>query len=95
MICRLIIITIIIIFSAPNTLIIVCIIVALIHLIVKPYASKILNVFDGLILHMMIYIVSIIDPHDSHSNYSKSVYYTDYASDIVLYDAAVCVQSKD
>ena len=68
MICRLIIITIIIIFSAPNTLIIVCIIVALIHLIFKPYASNILNVFDGLILHMMIFIVSIIDPHDSHSN---------------------------
>ena len=78
MICRLIIIMIIIMnpyidFPCHYILIIVCIIMALIHLIVRPYASNILNVFDGLILHMMIFIVSIIDPNDTHSNNSITI----------------------
>ena len=54
-ICRLVIIIIIIINSSINfpghfVLIILCTTMALIHLVVKPYASDILNVFDGLIL---------------------------------------------
>ena len=65
MICRLLIIIIIIANSSNNfitsyILIAVCGIIALIHLIIKPYANnKILNRFDGLILQLIIYILAL------------------------------------
>ena len=69
MICRLITIIIIIIDSSTNgfygryILIIIHIIMALIHIIVKPYANNVLNVFDGVVLHLMIFAVSALDPY--------------------------------
>ena len=91
MICRLIIIVIIILspyvdFPCHYILIILCINMALIHLIVKPYASNILNVFDGLILHMMIFIVSIIDPNDPHSsNTARGIVYITLIVPVILF----------
>ena len=60
MICRVVIISIIIITSSNKNithilLLIISTILLLIQLIVKPYKSKILNIFDGAILHMMIF----------------------------------------
>ena len=40
-------------------LIIACGIIALIQLTVKPYNSEILNKFDGVILHLIIFIVAL------------------------------------
>ena len=59
MICRLVIITIIIANSSNNlviqySLITVCVITALIHLILKPYSNPLLNDFDGAILLILI-----------------------------------------
>ena len=62
MICRLVIITIIVInssndFVATYSLIIVCGLADLIHAMVKPYKQEILNKFDAIILHLIIFIV--------------------------------------
>ena len=72
MICRLVIITIVIANSsnelvASYVLIVACVIIALIHLTVKPYNNEILNKFDGVILHLIICIVALplIDDFDS------------------------------
>ena len=46
---------------------------ASIHLVVKPYASDILNVFDGLILQLMSFIVSVFD-FDDPSAVTEVVY---------------------
>ena len=69
MICRLITIIIIIIDSSSNgfygryMFITTHIIMALIHIIVKPYANNVLNVFDAVVLHLMIFAVSALDPY--------------------------------
>ena len=73
MICRVMIITIIIIQSSTDIygrylLVILCTITALIHLIVKPYASNILNIFDGVILQLMVFAVAGFDFDDHFSN---------------------------
>ena len=73
MICRVIIIIIIIIHSSGDfysryLLITLCTITALIHLIVRPYANNILNMFDGLILQLMVFVVSAFDFDDHHSS---------------------------
>ena len=73
MICRVIIIIVIIIHSSGDfysryVLITLCTITALIHLIVRPYASNILNMFDGLILQLMVFVVSAFDFDDHHSS---------------------------
>ena len=72
MICRLVIITIVISNSsnelvASYVLIVACVIIALIHLTVKPYNNEILNKFDGVILHLIICIVALplLDDFDS------------------------------
>ena len=72
MICRLVIITIIINdssndFVANYLLIITCGIIALIHLLVKPYNSGILNKLDGVILQLVIFTeaLSLFDDYDS------------------------------
>ena len=59
MICRLIIIAIIIVnlsdvFILQYLLITTNIIIALIHLMVRPYADNILNIYDGAVLHIMV-----------------------------------------
>ena len=72
MICRLVIITIIINdssndFVANYLLIITCGIIALIHLLVKPYNSGILNKLDGVILQLVIFTeaLSLFDDYNS------------------------------
>ena len=57
MVCRLVIITIVIAYLANDLAVnyivsAVCGIIALLHLTVKPYNNKILNKFDGIILHL-------------------------------------------
>ena len=64
MICRLVIITIVISNSSNNfvanyILIIVCGIMDLIHISVKPYNNEILNKFDSIILHLVIFIAAL------------------------------------
>ena len=64
MICRLVIIIIVITKSSNNfatsyMLIVVCGVIALIHLIIKPYNSEILNQFDGIILHLIIFVTAL------------------------------------
>ena len=57
MICRLVIITLIIANSSSDnfviqySLIAVCVIIALVHLLIRPYSQLVLNVFDGIVLH--------------------------------------------
>ena len=60
MICRLVVIAIVVTnssndFIANYMLAIVCGIIALVHLIVKPYSNEILNKFDGIILQLIIF----------------------------------------
>ena len=64
MICRIVIIVITIIFSSNYftsryLLITICAAVALIHLSVRPYTSKVLNAFDGLLLLLLV-LLSIL-----------------------------------
>ena len=64
MICRIVIITITIIFSSSDftsryLLITTCAAILLIHLSVRPYKSKLLNAFDGLLLLLLV-LVSIL-----------------------------------
>ena len=64
MICRIAIFSIAIIFSSDDftsrySLVITCAAIVLIHVTVRPYASKILNAFDGLLLVLLV-LVSIL-----------------------------------
>ena len=64
MICRLVIITIILADSSNNfivrySLITACIIMSLIHQISRPYSNNFLNVFDGVVLHLIV-LVSVL-----------------------------------
>ena len=61
MICRLLIITIVIVNSIISTylLIAVCQIIDLIHVTVKPYNKEILNKLDTLILHLIIFVTAL------------------------------------
>ena len=72
MICRLMIITIIIAnittLAANYLLMAVCGIIALIHLLVKPYNNDILNKFDGIILHLIIFVTALPLFDDSDYN---------------------------
>ena len=72
MICRLVIITIVIAnvsndFAANYTLIVVCVITELIHVMVKPYNKELLNKLDAIILRLIILIaaLSLSDDFDS------------------------------
>ena len=72
MICRLVIISIVIgnpsnNFIANYMLITVCGIIALIHVMVKPYNNEIINKFDGVILQLIIFIALLpwLDDFDS------------------------------
>ena len=76
MICRLVIITIIIVNSSNSfivrySLIATCVIMDLIHQIVRPYSNQFLNVFDGAVLHYMVLVsvmplVEFFDSFDSN-----------------------------
>jgi len=73
MICRLVIILIIIANPSNNDtsqyiLIITNSLLALIHMTIRPYGSNILNLFDGLVLQMMI-LVSMVPLIDSYDHY--------------------------
>ena len=61
MICRLLIITIVIVNSIISNylLIAVCLLIDLIHVTVKPYNKKILNKLDTLILHLIIFVTAL------------------------------------
>ena len=73
MICRLVIITLIIIASSSNDyvanylLITTCGIIGLIHLTVKPYSKEILNKLDGITLHLITFVAALrlLDDFDS------------------------------
>ena len=74
MICRLVIITIVIAnssneFVANYLLTVVCGIIELIHITVKPYNKEILNKLDGIILHLIIFVaaLTLLDDIDSPS----------------------------
>ena len=64
MICRLVIITIVIAnssndFVANYVLIVTCVIIALLHLIIKPYNNEMLNKLDGIILQLIIIVATL------------------------------------
>ena len=72
MICRLVIITIVIVnlsnvFVASYLLIVVYGVIALIHVTAKPYNSEIVNKFDGMIMQIIIFItvLTLLDDFDS------------------------------
>ena len=74
MICRLVIIVLVIVkisddFTTHYLLISSCTLMALTHVLVRPYVSTIHNAFDGIILHLIIIIsalskINLIDDHD-------------------------------
>ena len=77
MICRLVFIIIIIANSSNDLifrylLIIACVIVALVHLSLRPYSSSLLNVFDGVILHFLV-LVSASPLVESFDNFSSNL----------------------
>ena len=77
MICRLVIITIIISSSSNDfvfqyLLISACVIMALIHHIMKPYQNYMLNVFDGVILQLLI-LVSVLPLVESFGGFNSDV----------------------
>ena len=72
MICRLLIITIVMAYSSNAfvvnyLLVIVCGMTQLIHVMVNPYSKEILNKFDGIILHLIIFVAALplLDDFDS------------------------------
>ena len=81
MICRLVIITLIIANSSSDnfviqySLITICVIIALVHLIIRPYSQTVLNVLDGIILIMMILIAMISYFKNYDSNLVVSLAY--------------------
>ena len=65
MICRIAIITIMIVFSSNDftsryLLITICAAIVLIHLSIRPYNSKILNAFDGMILLLLVLVAILL-----------------------------------
>ena len=72
MICRLIIILVTMIENLSDSsllyiLIAACVLMALIHLIIRPYSNAMLNVFDGLVLQLIILVValSVVESSDN------------------------------
>ena len=54
-------------FVTSYILIVVCGIIALIHVTIKPYSDEMLNKFDGIILHIVIFVTALplFDDYDS------------------------------
>ena len=74
MICRIVIILLVIVrvfddFTTQYLLLIVCALMALIHLIIKPYVQAIDNIFDGIILQLivMIAVLPIVEFVDNYN----------------------------
>ena len=77
MICRLVIITIIIAnlsndFILQYSLITACIIIDLIHEVLKPYSNPLLNDFDGTILHFIV-LVSVLPMVEFFDNFDTNL----------------------
>ena len=75
MICRIVIITLVIIRGSDDltiqyVLISVCVLMALIHLIVRPYADKVYNIFDGIILQLIV-IISVLPIIEFTGSYNE------------------------
>ena len=75
MICRLVIILLVIVkisddFTTQYLLISSCALMQLIHLLVRPYASTILNIFDGIILQLTV-IISVLPVIEFVDKYNK------------------------
>ena len=65
MICRIVVITITVIFTSADfisgyLLVITCGTIALAHLYIRPYTSKLLNVFDGLVLLLLVLVAILL-----------------------------------
>ena len=77
MICRLVIIIIVILdpsndFILQYLLIFICVIMDLIHQILKPYSNSLLNVFDGVILHFLV-LVSVLPLVEFFNDYNTTL----------------------
>ena len=77
MICRLVIITIIIANSSNNfvfqyLLVMACVVMALIHQVLKPYSNSLLNDFDGTLLHFLV-LVSVLPLVDFFDNFDTNL----------------------
>ena len=77
MICRIVIIILVIVKSSVNlttqyVLISSCALMALIHLIVRPYINNIYNIFDGIILQMIV-IISVLPMIEFAGNYDETM----------------------
>ena len=78
MTCRLVIITIIIANSSNDfafrySLITVCVIIALIHQLSKPYSNSLLNDFDGAILHILV-LISVLPLVEFFNNFDSNLF---------------------
>ena len=77
MICRLVIIIIVILdpsndFILQYLLIFICVIMDLIHQILKPYSNSLLNVFDGVILHFLV-LASVLPLVEFFNDYNTTL----------------------
>ena len=77
LICRIVIIVLVMARSSDDLithfiLITVCALMALIHLVVRPYADKLYNIFDGIILQLIV-ILSVLPIVDFVENYDETL----------------------
>ena len=77
MICRIVIILLVIVrifdeFTTQYLLLITCALMALIHLIIRPYVKTIHNIFDGVILHLIV-IIPILPIIEFVDNYNRNL----------------------
>ena len=77
MICRIVIITLVIIrgsgdLTTQYVLITVCALMALIHLIVRPYVDTVHNIFDGIILQLIV-IISVLPIIEVTGSYNETL----------------------
>ena len=75
LICRIVIIALVIAGSSDDLtthyiLIATCAVIALVHLTVRPYADKIHNIFDGIVLHVIV-ITSVLPVTEYVDNYNE------------------------
>ena len=76
-ICRIVIVTLVIIggtddLTTQYVLISVCTLMALIHLIVRPYVDKVHNIFDGIILQVII-VISVLPIIEFTGSYNETI----------------------
>ena len=102
MICRLVIITIVLVDSSNDfivrySLITVCIIMSLIHQILRPYSDNFLNVFDGVVLHLIVLVsvLPVVEFFDGfNSNFLVGLGFTLVALPSISYVAMTVVINK-